>query len=84
MRSSHQTEAPVSWWSCRSKTARERRRRRMSATGRVLVVDDDEGIRETIEAALLGDGYDVRSAEDGATALVTVPRMGSLISFCWT
>jgi CheY-like chemotaxis protein len=35
----------------------------------VLVVDDDESIRETVHAALSGEGYEVRLAADGDTAL---------------
>ncbi|HEX9269684.1 MAG TPA: response regulator [Candidatus Limnocylindria bacterium] len=36
---------------------------------RVLVVDDDEGIRELIVSALSEEGYDVASAADGSEAL---------------
>jgi len=36
---------------------------------RVLVVDDDEGIRETLRFALEDAGYAVREAADGVTAL---------------
>ena len=38
-------------------------------TGRVLIVDDDESIRESIGVALVNEGYDVRSAADGSEAL---------------
>jgi CheY-like chemotaxis protein len=44
----------------------------MSPTGRVLVVDDDESIRQTVEMALSGEGYEVRTASDGAQALSLV------------
>ena len=37
--------------------------------GRILVVDDDRDIRETIVDALEGEGYDVISAVDGVDAL---------------
>jgi two-component system response regulator CpxR len=37
--------------------------------GEILVVDDDVGIREALEALLEGEGYTVRLAENGAVAL---------------
>lgn len=36
---------------------------------RILVVDDDQDIRETLRLALEDEGYDVEEAEDGAEAL---------------
>jgi DNA-binding NtrC family response regulator len=36
---------------------------------RVLVVDDDPGMRETLEAVLTADGYTVSTAENGKEAL---------------
>jgi len=36
---------------------------------RVLLVEDDQGLRELIAEALLDDGYQVDSAPDGAVAL---------------
>ncbi|MGE3316382.1 MAG: PleD family two-component system response regulator [Planctomycetaceae bacterium] len=41
---------------------------------RVLVADDDSGILETIRAALVGRGYDVVTAHDGAEALMCAER----------
>jgi two-component system sensor histidine kinase ChiS len=41
----------------------------MSATGTVLVVDDDEAIRETVEDVLREEGYNVLLAENGEQAL---------------
>lgn len=41
----------------------------MSAATRVLIVDDDEGIRETIRFALEDAGYSVTEATDGLDAL---------------
>lgn len=35
----------------------------------VLVVDDDDSVRETLRAALEDDGYDVTTAPDGHAAL---------------
>jgi two-component system, chemotaxis family, chemotaxis protein CheY len=36
---------------------------------RVLVVDDDDGVRELLTLMLGGAGYEVRAARDGAEAL---------------
>lgn len=41
----------------------------MSQDARVLVVDDDDTIREMIATALVDDGYRVDTASDGADAL---------------
>jgi CheY-like chemotaxis protein len=42
--------------------------------GRVLVVDDDAAIRQFIQMALEGSGYEVTTAEDGQQALASVRR----------
>jgi two-component system response regulator MprA len=42
------------------------------APGRVLVVDDDELIRDTLATALADEGYLVRVAGDGLAALNTL------------
>lgn len=39
------------------------------APRRILVVDDDDGIREVLTAALAADGHAVDGARDGAEAL---------------
>jgi two-component system response regulator MprA len=39
------------------------------APGRVLVVEDDEGLRETLAEVLSDDGHEVRVASDGVAAL---------------
>ena len=36
---------------------------------RILVVDDEESIRDTVQAYLTRDGFEVRTAADGQTAL---------------
>lgn len=41
---------------------------------RVLVVDDDEGIRELVVTALAEEGYAVRSASDGEEALAVLDQ----------
>jgi two-component system, chemotaxis family, chemotaxis protein CheY len=43
-----------------------------AAVVRVLVVDDDAAIRQFIQMALEGSGYEVTTAEDGQEALVSV------------
>jgi DNA-binding NtrC family response regulator len=37
---------------------------------RILVVDDDEGIRKTLSAILQDEGYDVETAESGKEAIL--------------
>jgi DNA-binding response OmpR family regulator len=39
-------------------------------TGRIMVVDDDEGMRVTMRAALILDGFTVASAANGADAII--------------
>jgi two-component system, chemotaxis family, chemotaxis protein CheY len=41
---------------------------------RILVVDDDESIREMVEMGLSDEGYEVRTAGDGAAALSVAER----------
>jgi CheY-like chemotaxis protein len=42
---------------------------------RVLVVDDDENIREFVSLALMGEGHDVNVAANGAAALDAVQSL---------
>jgi two-component system response regulator RegX3 len=42
-----------------------------ASAGRVLVVEDDEGIREMLKYNLVGAGFSVHEASDGATGLRT-------------
>ena len=44
----------------------------MAMSGRVLIVDDDRAIRESLARALELDGYEVSLAPDGAAALATI------------
>ncbi|MGJ3246183.1 MAG: winged helix-turn-helix domain-containing protein [Elainellaceae cyanobacterium] len=44
--------------------------------GRVLVVEDEELIRETVALALMEEGYDVVTAEDGRSALDIACKSG--------
>ena len=44
----------------------------VSMSGRVLVVDDDRAIRESLARALELDGYEVELASDGAVALAAI------------
>lgn len=44
----------------------------VAMSGRVLIVDDDRAIRESLARALELDGYEVSLAPDGATALATI------------
>ena len=47
----------------------------MEASERVLVVDDDDTIRELVQMALADEGYDVVSAPHGAAALDLVGQI---------
>ena len=38
-------------------------------TSRLLVVEDDDSIRETVDEALRAEGYEVLTCADGAEAL---------------
>ena len=42
--------------------------------GRILVVDDDDALRETLAEFLEAEGYTVQAAGDGATALFLIER----------
>jgi two-component system, chemotaxis family, chemotaxis protein CheY len=46
----------------------------MSATGRIMVIDDDEAIREFVSWVLSDDGYEVVTANHGAVALGMLER----------
>jgi two-component system, OmpR family, response regulator len=47
----------------------------MNRTRRVLVIDDDESIRELITLALEDDGLEVISAPEGESALAMIPEV---------
>jgi DNA-binding response OmpR family regulator len=48
--------------------------RQSGESSRVLVVDDDDGIRSVLGDALREEGYDVRDARDGDEALAVISR----------
>lgn len=45
------------------------------STHHILVVDDEQGVRECIETLLMSEGYDVATAEDGVGALLQIEGM---------
>jgi CheY-like chemotaxis protein len=47
----------------------------MTAPGRILVVEDDESLREALLEVLGDEGHDVRAAAHGAEALETLVAM---------
>ena len=67
---------PSRAWPKAADATGECRLRNVRNTGlvRVLVVDDDEAVRNALTHALHRDGYDVSTAGDGATALATLLR----------
>ena len=48
-----------------------------SHKGTILVVDDEEIMREILETLLTREGYDVRLAASGATMMRWSPAFGS-------
>ena len=46
----------------------------MNGGKRVLVVDDDDSIRDIIDMALSDEGYEVRTAADGSSALTLLQQ----------
>ncbi len=49
---------------------------------RVLIVDDDPGLRESLELVLAAEGYEVATAPDGATALEMVETLPTDVVLC--
>lgn len=45
------------------------------STPHILVVDDEPGVRESLQMLLISKGYDVAVAEDGVDALLQIERM---------
>jgi CheY-like chemotaxis protein len=41
---------------------------------RIVVIDDDDGIREVLDLTLTAEGYDVETAESGAAGLALLAR----------
>jgi len=48
----------------------------MVSSERILVVDDDDDIREVLQDVLISEGFDVDSAKDGVDALDKLRRDG--------
>jgi len=51
-------------------------------TARVLVVDDDDSLRESLELFLAGEGFEVAAAADGAAALAHLERAPADVVLC--
>src|SRR6185503_8006538 len=54
--------------------AGSRRRRRINATGHILIVDDEPSLRQTMARILQRAGYEVTTAADGKEALTLVSQ----------
>jgi DNA-binding NtrC family response regulator len=46
----------------------------MTKRPRIVVIDDDDGIREVLCLTLTGEGYDVETAENAAAGLASLVR----------
>ena len=51
-------------------------------TGRILVVDDDEGLRESLQLVLTAEGYEAVGAEDADRALTQIDRAPFDVVLC--
>ena len=54
----------------------------MNVRDKVLIVEDDEGIRKFLSTTLIANGYSVILADDGTSALELVPPTVRCAS-CW-
>ena len=52
------------------------------ARGRILIVDDEAVIASTLEEFLVGEGYDVATADDATTALALAERLPPDLALC--
>jgi len=51
-------------------------------TDRILIVDDDDALRESLEMVLRGEGYEVATACDGSTALTQIEEFPVDVVLC--
>ena len=51
----------------------------MPCSKKVLIVEDEEAIRETLDLMLRMDGYDVETASNGMEALAVLSRIQSTL-----
>ena len=49
---------------------------------RVLIIDDDDSLRESLQLVLSAEGYDVMGAEDGTTALAITEKTPFELILC--
>lgn len=49
---------------------------------RILVVDDDWGVRETLKLVLIAEGYEASAAQDGIEALQQIRREAPTLLLC--
>jgi DNA-binding response OmpR family regulator len=58
-----------------NKSARSHSPKKLRSEQRILLVDDDPTVRESLKAVLVGEGYAVLPAENGAEALKLAARL---------
>jgi two-component system response regulator AtoC len=56
--------------------------RRSQVAQRILIVDDDDSLRESLEMVLAAEGYEVHAAADAAEALATLERASVEVVLC--
>ena len=50
-----------------------------TAARRILVAEDDRGVRDAIERALTFEGYQVATATDGAASTIAITKVKLLL-----
>jgi two-component system, OmpR family, phosphate regulon response regulator PhoB len=68
-------ERPLKWESTQSQRSNNNYSRGVETSRRVLVVDDDDGVRTAVSWALEADGFEVLTVEDGLAAIDAIESL---------